>query len=75
MIISSHFIQFLNFVISLLRYSNIFSRISDSFKFQKFWTHYVKAMAKTIKSITQLPSIYTSDKANDIVAVEGYFIT
>ncbi len=75
MIISSHFIQFLNFVILLLRYSKFFTRISDSFKFQKFWTHCVKVMAKkTIKSILQLSSIYTSGKANDIVAAEGYFI-
>jgi hypothetical protein len=74
MIISSHFIQFHNFVILLLRYSKFFSRISD-FQISEILDSLCESDGKkTIKSILQLSSIYTSDKANDIVAAEGYFI-
>jgi hypothetical protein len=46
-IISSHFVQFHNFV--LFNYSKFCSRILDSFKFRKFRTNSVKAKEKDLK--------------------------
>jgi hypothetical protein len=44
--ISSNFVQFNNFDISLLQLSNIFGKISDSSKLWEFRSQNTKAMAK-----------------------------
>ncbi len=49
MLISSHFVQFYNFSLSLLQFLKIFGNISDSFELRKFWTHKMKATAKDKK--------------------------
>jgi hypothetical protein len=49
MIITCCFPNFCNFSLSLSRLSKFYTRISDSVKFQKFWTHNLKAMAKDKK--------------------------
>jgi hypothetical protein len=43
-------IQFCNFILSFLQFLKIFHNISDSFKFQKFWTHNLKLMATDEKA-------------------------
>ncbi len=55
MLISSCFAKFNNFALLLLNYLKFYSRISDTFEFQKFWNGYLKAISKDKKSISQLP--------------------
>ncbi len=49
MTVSSNYVQFCDFELSILHNSNIFINILNSFEFQKFWSHKVKAMAKRQK--------------------------
>ncbi len=57
-IISSNFLKFWNFLLSLLQLSKFLGNFLGTFKFQKFQTHNMKATAKDLKnSILHLPII------------------
>jgi hypothetical protein len=56
-VLNDNLFQFHTFMISLLQFSKIFSKILDSFTLQKFWTRNLKLMAKDKKvniAVTQL---------------------
>jgi hypothetical protein len=75
MTISSNFVQFNNFDISLLQLSNFFGKISDCFKLWEFRSQNTKAKWQKVKSKLRiyLVSCHSKTVANFIKGIEWIF--